>query len=226
MTRTITYRFETDGATPWSYALTFDASHHLVAKPTKEIREWTRLEYHQCTHCPLKKETQPQCPVARNLDEVVENFKSVLSFTKYKVTVEAPERTYSKECSTQEGLKSLFGLIMACSGCPHLDWLKPLARFHLPFGDLEETLFRTLSLQLLDDFLGHSLSDPATISKRIADRYQGVETVNHAFAERIRYYCEKDADKNAISSLDVFVQMFQFQKESNFSALRRYFTQP
>lgn len=59
--------------------------------------------------------------------------------------------------------------------------------------------------------------------KRILERYKAVETVNHTFMKRIRSYCEADADKNAIAALDIFVQLFAYQMESNFSSLRVYF---
>jgi hypothetical protein len=223
MPRNISYTFETDGKQPWNYILEFDDNNNLVAHTNTDIKEWTKLEYHQCAHCPLNISEHQQCPVARNLNDVVEDFKNVLSFTKYKVTVQTAERTYSKECSTQDGLKSIFGLIMACSGCPYLDWLNPLARFHLPFANLEETLFRTLSLQLLNDFLDNQLTDANIIAQKISARYKNVETINRAFAKRIQYYCQKDADKNAISSLDVYVQMFDIFQEANFDVLRDYF---
>lgn len=223
MTRTVSYTFETDGQKPWVYILNFDSKHHLIPQESAPIRDWTKLDFEKCSHCPLNSKDNPQCPVAKNLNEVVENFKSVISFTKYKVTIKTPERTYFKECSTQDGLKSLFGLIMATSACPHLDWLKPLARFHLPFADSEENLFRTLSLQLLRDFLDDENVDPKQVGPKIKERYKNVEIINRAFAKRIKHYAVQDADKNAISSLDVYVQMFQVHEKANFDALRKYF---
>ena len=223
MTRKINYQFELESGATWNYDLVFDDANNFVSKPAQQVKPWTRLQFRQCSHCPLKVEEHPQCPVAKNLDSIVEDSKLTVSHTRAKVTVTAPERTYSKECATQEGLRSLFGLIMATSGCPHLDWLGPLARFHLPFSDLEETLFRVLSLQLVEQFLRGDNIGGSDSSKAIEERYASVEQVNHAFISRIREYCRADADKNAIAALDAYAQVFPFRVQKNFDSLRRFF---
>lgn len=223
MPRTIRYHFEFEDGSSWRYELQFDDRNNFVPKEGGQIKPWTDLEFHQCSHCPLESAAHPQCPVARNLDQIVEDSKETLSCKRAKIRVEAPERTYSKDCATQEGLRSLFGVVMASSGCPHLDWLRPLARFHLPFADIEETLFRSISLQLLEDLLSGNRGDISESSAKLKLRYSAVEKVNHSFVERIRSYCKADADKNAIAALDVFVQMFPYQLESNFQSLRPYF---
>lgn len=223
MARTVTYLFEFENGTSWKYDLQFDDKHLYQAPSGGTAKSWTALEFQKCPHCPLKKENSPQCPVARNLDRVVEDSKAAVSFTRAKVTVSTAERSYVKECAAQDGLRSLFGLLMACSGCPHLDWLRPLARYHLPFASTDENLFRILSLQLVEDFLGGDDGTAKKSQHRIAERYKAVEKVNHTFKNRIRTYCQGDADKNAIAALDIFVQLFTYQMESNFSALRAQF---
>lgn len=225
MARKLTYNFLFEDGSAWNYELHFDNTNNFIPKEEGDIKNWTRLETHQCPHCPLKKESSPQCPIARNLDRVVEDSKRTLSFVRALVTVESPERTYTKQCATQEGLRSLFGVIMASSGCPHLDWLKPLTRFHLPFSDAEETLFRVLSLQLLEGFLSGDVTKLVESSKRIEERYRAVEKVNHSFINRIRSYCQADADKNAMAALDIFVQLFPYQVESKFDSLRTFLPQ-
>jgi len=87
--------------------------------------------------------------VAKNLFNTVEYFKNAPSFEKAEVYVETPERTYYKNTSLQDGLFSIFGVIMATSGCPPLDFLRPMARFHLPFSTLEETMIRSSSMKKL-----------------------------------------------------------------------------
>src|SRR5690606_5088394 len=147
---------------------------------------WTKLEFNQCPHCPLKADTSPQCPIARNLDQVVEDSKSTISWTKARVTVTTPERTFSRECSTQDGLRSLFGLLMASSGGPLLDWLRPLARVPLPFAGEDESGRRVLSVPRAEDFRTRDQSDPKGSGQRLAERYTAVETVNPTFKKRIR----------------------------------------
>jgi hypothetical protein len=223
MPRSINYHFELENGTAWNYNLAFDAANNYISKPSLSIKPWTKLQFRQCAHCPLKAQEHPQCPVAKNLDSVVEDSKFTISHTRAKVTVTTPERAYFKECTTQEGLRSIFGLIMATSGCPHLDWLGPLARFHLPFSDLDETLFRVLSLQLVEQFLSQDTIDTAGSTKKIQERYANVEQVNHAFITRIREYCKADADKNAIAALDAYAQVFPFRVQKNYDSLRKFF---
>ena len=225
MTSTIKYTFEFEDGSSWVYDLHFDAEHFFIPKIDVPRNEWTELGFQQCPNCPLKTADCAQCPVARNLHQVVEDSKATLSVKRAKVRVETSERHYEKECATQEGLRSLFGVVMASSGCPHLDWLRPLARFHLPFSDTDETLFRVLSLEALKSFFSGKEVSLDSVSKKIGDRYKEVETVNHSFVKRIRTYCQADADKNAIAALDVFVQMFPYQMQSDFGSLRVLFTE-
>jgi hypothetical protein len=225
--REVSYRFELESGPVWEYKFKFDKFHKLIpsdANTNFESRSWTKLEYNKCPNCPLNSATHPQCPIARNLDNIVEDSKGTLSIAIANVTVQTPERTYTKKCSSQDGLRSLFGLIMATSGCPHLDWLRPLARFHLPFSDIDETIFRILSVQLVEQLLTNpDVSFDASLVK-LNQRYAHVEKVNHAFIGRIRNYCKADADKNAMAALDVFVQFFSVEQQNNFDSLKKYFT--
>ena len=224
MPRTISYEFTLGGGATWRYDLEFDAQHRLIpSQVTGPLRSWTDLEFQKCPHCPLQAQDSPQCPVARNIDHIVEDSKETVSHTRAQVRVTTPERQYLKECSTQDGLRSLFGLIMACSGCPHLDWLRPLARFHLPFSDADETLFRVLSLQMVESFLARSNASLPDCVAALHQRYLDVEQVNHAFIRRIRSYCLADADKNALAALDLFAQFFALHQAENFDDLRRLF---
>ena len=112
---------------------------------------------------------------------------------------------------------------MATSGCPHLDWLRPLARFHLPFATIEETLFRVLSLQLLSEFFKRARKESKDSTEAIKANYAAVGTLNHAFIRRIKTYCSGDADKNAIASLDLWVQSFELFHEDNFEPIKDFF---
>jgi hypothetical protein len=224
MPRRITYEFTLSQGTVWRYDLDFDDQNRLIPPvPKGPPRPWTNLEFEQCPHCPLQPADSPQCPVARNIECIVEDSKETVSHARASVCVVTPERTYSKDCTTQEGLGSLFGLIMACSGCPHLDWLRPLARFHLPFSDPDETLFRVLSLQFVESFLGASTMNLTECTEVINQRYGKVEKVNKAFIQRIRSYSRADADKNALAALDLFAQFFALDRDADFEQLRKMF---
>jgi hypothetical protein len=218
MTRSIKYEFHLEDGSNWEYTLRFDSKQRFLPEKESSGKEWTKLGFKQCPHCPLDKSTD--CPVARNLDQIVEDSQKTISVKRTLVIVTTPERTFSKKCSTSEGLLALFGLVMASSGCPHLDWLRPMARFHLPFSDIDETMSRILGNELLRQYFSDRTQTLENAADNIQQRYSNVEKVNHAFIERIRAYCDGDADKNAIASLDVFTQIFRYQQESDFSSLK------
>ncbi|MBI3004171.1 MAG: hypothetical protein HYY49_02000, partial [Ignavibacteriales bacterium] len=109
--------------------------------------EWTKLKFSQCSNCPLEDSVE-HCPVAINLSRVVETFRNNDSFEQTTVTVETPQRTYTKNVQLQKGISSLIGMIMVTSNCPIMDRLRPMARFHLPFATSLETFYRTVSMYL------------------------------------------------------------------------------
>ncbi len=223
MKRTVTYDFEFEEGPGWHYELKFDEHHIFIPEQPSTGKQWTKLDFHQCSHCPLKTSEHSDCPVARNLDQVVEDSKNTLSCTRARVRVQVDQREYGKDCDTQEGLRSLFGLVMASSGCPHLDWLRPLARFHLPFSDGDETLFRVFALELLRQYFKNPESSLQSVTEVISQHYAAVIRVNHTFIERIRSYCDEDADKNAIAALDCYAQLFPLHLEARFQELEEIF---
>ncbi len=222
--RTVRYRFSFENGSSWDYELSFDEEGVLLqADRGASGAKWTDLEFYQCPNCSVKSSDSEHCPVAFNLHPVVQDSKESVSFDRVVVEIETPERVYKKECAKQEALFSIFGLIMASSACPVLDWMRPLARFHLPFASVEETHFRVLALELI----GQYFSEPEMTLKGAVDlieeKYKEISKVNQAFIKRIRAYCDGDADKNAIASLDCLAQLFEFQADAGFGSLKRYF---
>ncbi|MGH7397047.1 MAG: DUF6901 family protein, partial [Candidatus Rokuibacteriota bacterium] len=102
-----------DGAVK-SYTVELDRA-SLSFRPAGAERppDWTRLENHQCGHCPLKPAEHPYCPVATNHSALVEFFKDKASVAEATVTVTTEERTYVKQLPLQRGIFGIFGLVMA-----------------------------------------------------------------------------------------------------------------
>jgi len=113
---------------------------------------WTKLKYKQCEQCPLSDDVE-HCPVAVNLGNLVETFKDSQSYEHTTVQVQTPERTYEKQTTLQKGLRSIIGIYMVTSNCPVMDKLRPMVKFHLPFGSLEETVYRAVSMYLTAQYL-------------------------------------------------------------------------
>ena len=100
------------------------------------------------------------------------------------------------------------GLLMPTSGCPRMAFLKPMARFHLPFSTFEETMVRSLSFYLMRQACRDSNEQEDFTVTSFLKSYEGVSEVNHGLLERIKDIgLSGDADQNAIVILDTFAQM-------------------
>ncbi len=164
--------------------------------------DWVALEYQQCDNCPLETASCRRCPAAADLLHILQAFRDVDSTARATVYVVTQERTYMRRCDVQTGLGSLVGLVMATSGCPILSRMKPMARTHLPFASIEETIFRTASAYLLEQyFVARRGAAPDFELDGLRDLYARLSVVNVAFARRIRTAAERDAGLNAITQL-------------------------
>ncbi len=161
---------------------------------------WTKLSYNQCSNCPLQPSIHTYCPTALDIEEIAKKFEDIISTERADVWVHTKNRSYFKNCDVQEALKSIFGLIMASGNCPILSRLKPLAYFHLPFADLEETLHRLVGTYLIKQRLIYSegKSEPDWDLRGIEKLYKELETVNIHFMNRLRDASSKDATSNAL----------------------------
>lgn len=224
------YIFEFHTPNEQKYDLYFDSQTMTLTDKSFEgqsegTMQWAELESNKCSHCPLSSEQHKYCPTARALGRVAHKFSHVKSFTKTNVAVVTEERTYLKHTSTQEALQSIFGLIMATSGCPHLNFLKPMARFHLPFSSLNETMIRILSFHFLKQFFNQNTdSPPAPFNlQTLSESYEKVTTVNRHLLDRLASLGKGDADLNAVIILDSFASLLNYQASDNFSDLQPFF---
>lgn len=199
-----TYRFRfADGSTREFSLRLRHPSLELVSTPGGDEPEWTRLTFHQCPNCPLNADDHPRCPIATNLVPVNEAFRNRVSHEQVEVVVHTEARTYQKTCPLQEAVSSLMGLIMATSGCPHLDRLRPMVFTHLPFATPEETTYRAVSMYLLAQFFRQRHGKaPDWPLKDLSCNYDDIRTVNMAFAQRLTSIQNRDANLNAIIRLD------------------------
>ncbi|MEM7247263.1 MAG: hypothetical protein AAF533_18115 [Acidobacteriota bacterium] len=186
-------------------------SRRLVATTNGDEPAWTALGFRQCTNCPLSSSDVGPCPVAANLSPVLEAFKDVTSIETMRVEVRHGERCTSQEGSVKDGLASLFGLIMATSGCPVLDFLRPMTNVHQPFASPEETTFRAVSTYLMGQYFrqraGH---EPDWELSDLVELYAGLRTVNRCFAKRISAAIEEDAGSNALVQLNALADIASF----------------
>lgn len=183
----------------------------LVLAPSTAPPAWTRLEHCQCPHCPLKPADSPHCPAATGLADLMDAFKDCLSTEPAEITVAVDAREYRKRASVQYGVSALMGLIMATSGCPIMDKLRPMVHVHLPFATIEETMFRTASMYLLAQFFRRQRGqEPDWEMSHLLEIFEDVGEVNQAFSRRLVSINPKDASLNALANLDCFAMVTSF----------------
>jgi hypothetical protein len=217
-----TFLFPTDDTI--NFTVTIDPATQQINTCPIVAPEWARLQFHQCAPCPLQQEEHFFCPVALSIAELVTTFKKIASFVKCTVLCVSPERTVSKETIVQEGLASILGLLMAVSGCPIMDFFKPLARFHLPFATVDESIFRIVSVYMLRQYYRKDVSlNDRDFLEDIKDRYALVKEVNKGILERILNITELDADKNAIVTLSSLGQILEMEIDANLESLQHLF---
>ncbi len=218
------FQFTTGETTEYEILLDPESLSLMHERIDQNLPEWTRLTYEQCKDCPLNAKAHPHCPIAVNIMELVDTFKTVFSYHDCTVTCQTAERTYSKNTSVMEGLSAIFGMIMATSDCPVMEFLKPMARFHLPFATIEETTVRTASMYLLAQYFQHRDTPGMTFDfKALEKHYAKVQLVNEGLLGRINSVSSEDADKNAIITLHSLSQFLSMEIDYSLGGLERIF---
>ena len=222
---TITYRFHIADRVE-EISLAFDPTSFALTEPAdKPAADWAKLEFHQCPHCPLSAAETPLCPFAHALSGFVERFDELRSFDQATIEVVTDGRTVVADKPLQEGMASLIGLLGATSGCPHLNYFRPMARFHLPFARDDETLFRVFSMYLLGRYLAEGTIG-ADVLEDLRAHTEAATRVNRAMADRVRAAFSRDVVVNAVVILDMFARSVPFAIEDGLNDLRVMYGRP
>ena len=171
----------------------------LTGNIPQSLPEWTKLNFHQCPHCPLDVITDPYCPLAANIVNIVLKFNGLISYDKIWVDVITQERQITQYTTAQKAISSMMGLVIATCGCPHTAFFKAMGRFHLPLSSNEETLFRATSMYLLAQYFLTMEGRPAKLElEGLTKIYRNMQIVNVAIAKRLRSTSMSDSSINAI----------------------------
>lgn len=209
----LTYRFRFPDETEQKFLVKLDRKNcALVSPERKELPEWTRLEFQQCRDCPLHRREHSHCPVAVNLVDIVEFFQDSSSVEQATVEVDTRQRVTTRgQMALFPAISSLIGIYMVTSGCPTMDKLRPMARFHLPFADTTETVYRALSMYALAQYFRHKKGkDVDWDFEGLKQSYRAINRLNIDFAKRLHNDSISEATTNAITSLDCFAQEIDF----------------
>lgn len=225
MSQQIIYRFFTAESEKIVVTLDFDAKTYRLILPDRDRPDWTRLGFQRCPNCPLP-ETVERCPAAAALSTFLPAFTDKLSYDKAVVEVETPNRIIVSKTTFQSSMASLIGLVCACSGCPRTRFLRPMARFHLPFSDDRETVFRSFATHLLGLFVAARMAGrvPDLSLDGFREAYAQLSAVNAALAERLRAAVKRDAALNAVIILDSFAQITPSNLDGEFEDILHCFS--
>ena len=111
-TQVIQYRFQLPDKPREDFKLELNPLDlELKNNVPENLPSWTKLDFHQCSNCPLDVVTHPRCPLAANIVNVVQRFDGLISYDKVKVDVITEERRISQETTVQKGISSIMGLV-------------------------------------------------------------------------------------------------------------------
>ncbi|MSQ51251.1 MAG: hypothetical protein EXR28_05130 [Betaproteobacteria bacterium] len=208
------------------FRLETGAEHHFEVEFDRPVRagdlpSWTRLEVDKCPHCPLADGPDARCPAAVDLVPLIERFSALASIDKIDVRVVTEQYEARKHTDSQTALSALMGLILATSACPILARLRPLAHTHMPFATPTEMVYRIASMHLLGSFLR---DEPAALDG-LQEFFADIDTLNHAFARRLKRAVESDAGINALVMLHSRAVLASLSIEPELANIRAWFRQ-
>jgi hypothetical protein len=214
----IEYRFDLPDGSQKNLDLTFNAADFTLANRADAAPPfWTELQFSQCANCPLSAADHPHCPAAVQMAPVIESLQTLVSFDSIAVTVKQGERTVQTQTSAQQALSSVLGLIMATAGCPWTDRLRPMARFHVPFAEELETVYRSVcSFLLARELLGGADAQGFGMLARL---YQNLHVVNRDMSRRLGAATRTDPARNAMALLDSYTMLLPAALESSLEEL-------
>jgi hypothetical protein len=218
----IRYRFDLPDGSQSTLHFTFDSASFRLTNPAPETPPfWTELEFNQCANCPLKAADHPHCPAALQMAAALEPLKALVSFDTVGVTVLQSERTIYVETSAQQAMSSVLGLIMATAGCPWTDRLRPMARFHLPFANETETVYRSVSMYLLSREMTSADARPPFAA--LTELYDNLHIVNKDMSRRLGAATSTDPARNAMALLDSYTTLLPAALDRSLEELRPLF---
>lgn len=221
----ISYRFIFEDGSKKLFSVNLDPDKLEVIPPDDQAEpEWAMVGNCRCQGCQVD-DGKAYCPIAVNISDIVGFFKSHISHASVEVRVATEDRVYGKKTTIQQALSSLLGIYMAASGCPSMEKLKPMVRFHLPFATIEETVFRSVGAYLMGQYFLKRKGKRADLELgQLADFYRQIQAVNSGISDRIRKAVAKDAVNNAVVCLDIFAKELPYAIEGGLADLEELFS--
>ena len=219
----IAYNFRYDDGTDLRFEVDEegDSSSESVDLPDAD---WLALENGRCEGCPLPPGSRKTCPAALSIHPILSSFGNRLSHETVKVVVEMNELEVHGTMSLQDAVRSLMGLQLGLCSCPVLKKLRPMARFHVPFGTQEQSLFRFVGTHLIAQYFRREGGLPFELDLTgLLDGIKELHKVNERLVERICQGVKKDAAINSLVILDTVATLLEIDLDANLDELRSHF---
>lgn len=220
-----TYRLTAAEYDSTDFLIEVDKQSMTLISPTKPPYPfWTELSYQQCRNCPLNPQQWPHCPVAINLVPLLDLCGHLVSHKPMTVEVLTDRRTIRGETTAQHIASSILGLIMATSPCPHTEFLKPMARFHLPLADQDETIYRVTTMFLLAQYFRYKDDLPYSLElDELLSIYKNLQIINLHLTQRLKTAISEDAAVNGVILLDLLSKTVAWSIEDGLEEIRYLF---
>lgn len=218
----IHYIFAFSDGRSWRHSVELEPQ--AVPVDAAQLPAWTKLEFHQCEHCPLSAHSTTHCPFALALVAPVELLAQSPSYEQVRVEVRWRGREIRQSTTLQRALGSLLGALGATSGCPHTRLLKAMAWFHQPFSGTDETLYRVFGTYLLGQYLRQQrgLSVDWSMSE-LREVYRNLRLVNLGMTKRLRAAAVEDSGPNGMILLDLLAADTLYSLDQYEGELDRFF---
>jgi hypothetical protein len=222
---TIKYTFILNSTQVEEFAIKLDKNTlALITKDPPVKVPWTELTFHQCPNCTLSRDSVELCPVASCLATIVKGFENLFSYDKVHLEVTTCERKISESTTIQRAIASYMGLVMATCGCPNTNFLRPMARFHLPLASEAETIYRAFTMYALAQYFVKQEGGTTDYSfKGLEQKYRNLLTVNESLLIRLKAASDKDSSINALLNLDVYARAMPYVIEDKLDELKHLF---
>jgi hypothetical protein len=218
----IRYSFDLPDGSQQSLDFSFDAVDFRLSNAAPAAPPfWTALTFNQCANCPLNAADHPHCPAALQMASAIELLNTLVSFDTIGVTVTQAERTVHTKTTAQLAMSSVLGLIMATAGCPWADRFRPMARFHLPFANEAETVYRSICMFLLARELAGAGRTQGFAP--LENLYENLHVVNRGMSRRLGAAARTDPAQNAMALLDAYATLLPAMLESSLEELKPLF---
>ncbi len=197
--------------------ISFNVENHKDLDPQElnsqsDLPDWVKLEFHQCTICPYKAENITFCPAAFELQDVILQCSSCISYERVELSRLAEEGTVTTETDMQKALFAVIGEKAISSGCRILNSRQWSLDYYSMLTTPENLFYRSISSYLMRQFF----TSPGNFDPDLKGHLDYLDEVIDIFGkllERIRGESSQDANNNALVRMVMSAELLRHQRD-------------